>query len=345
MTLALKKVSSLRPPFKHLPIRAERLASEFDDEAENPMKTTERPVAVIDIGSNTIKILVAAQALSTNGVHTLFESTIETRLSQGLNGNGRALSGEIIEQGIQAVELLLKEAEAFSPAVVRIVATSALREARNRDVFARRVREATGHELRILSGNEEARAIARALALDPNLAAYRSYYVFDLGGGSLEGLVVRERSVESAMSLPLGAVRLMEDRVADREAPFSGTDRNGVETRVAQTLRESGFHFSMDAPVVATGGALMVARAILAVKAAIAAEDRSPVIRVEELESLLDEIGDLPLADRAAAIPELPARRADIMPAALAIFIKLASLAGVDEIVVSRFNLRYGFID
>src|SRR5207249_1268753 len=109
-----------------------------------------------------------------------------------------------------------------------LVATSAVRDGQNGDAFCRRIHAVTGHAVRVLSGEEEANAIGRGLTTDPALQDTRDFYVFDLGGGSLECLAFRERRIEQAVSLQLGCVRLMEKLVVDSESPFSMANQAAV---------------------------------------------------------------------------------------------------------------------
>ncbi len=141
-------------------------------------------VAVIDIGSNSIKVLVAAR--NETGVVTALKSkTIDARISAGISKAKPELSEEGMARGLAAIQELLTDAAPFSPVRTVLVATSAVRDAGNGDHFRARVRAATGHDIRILTGDEEANLIGRGLTCDPALADLKDFYVFDLGGGSL----------------------------------------------------------------------------------------------------------------------------------------------------------------
>src|SRR5206468_3707136 len=130
--------------------------------------------------------------------------------------------------------------------------------------FRRRVREATGHDVRILSGDEEASLIGRGLTCDPALAQLDDFYVFDLGGGSLECLAFRNRRIERAVSLQLGCVRLTEKFVGQREAPFSADAERAITTHTCEMLERFNFGFTLpkSAVAVGTGGTLSTVRAI-----------------------------------------------------------------------------------
>lgn len=299
-------------------------------------------VAVIDIGSNTIKLLVAARGRD-GGLQTLTSETIDARISAGLGRTEPRLSEEGMTRGLAAVRELLAAAAPFAPAQTAIVATSAVRDAANGAEFRERVRAATGHSLRILSGDEEANCIGRGLTSDPALAHLRDFYVFDLGGGSLECLAFRERRITQALSLPLGCVRLTERFVADTAVPFAPEARVAVAEHARRALRESGFRFDLASQdAVFAGGSMTTARAIDGLTEGKPLSKTAPFVTVATLKRILDRVAVLPLAERRRQIAGLPAARADVFPAALTTVIAVAEVAGVRAFHHSFHNLRYG---
>jgi len=299
-------------------------------------------VAVIDIGSNTIKLLVATRGRD-GGLQTLTSETIDARISAGLGRAEPCLSEEGMTRGLAAVRELLAAAAPLAPAQTVIVATSAVRDAANGAGFRERVRTATGHPLRILSGDEEANFIGQGLTSDPALAHLRDFYVFDLGGGSLECLAFRERHVTQALSLPLGCVRLTERFVADVASPFSPKARGALADHTRRALRESGFRFDLASQdAVFAGGSMTTARAIDGLAEGKPLSETAPFVTVATLKHILDRVAVLPLAERRRQITGLPAARADVFPAALTTMIAVAEVAGVRAFHHSFHNLRYG---
>jgi exopolyphosphatase/guanosine-5'-triphosphate,3'-diphosphate pyrophosphatase len=264
-------------------------------------------VAVVDIGSNSIKVLVAALAVD-GSVQALKYRTIDARISAGLSQAAPRLSEEGMVRGLDAIKALLSDVASFSPRQIILVATSAVRGAQNGNEFRERVRAATGHDVRILSGDEEANLIGRGLTCDPALASLRDFYVFDLGGGSLECLAFRDRRIVQVASLPLGCVRLTEKFVAD---------------------------------TAGTGGTLTTVRTILAAGAGKTLEQTGTRVTLTDLRSLLGRLGAMPLAQR-KQIDGLPPARADVFPTALATVIGLAEIGGFDAFRNSLYNLRFG---
>ena len=302
-------------------------------------------VAVIDIGSNSIKILVATRGAD-GTIIPLRIRTIDARISAGISRARPRLSDEGMARGLEAIRSLLADAEVFGAGRVVLVATSAVRDAENGADFRRRVHEATGHEIRIISGPEEANLIGRGLTTDPALRALRDFYVFDLGGGSLECLAFRDRQIEQAASLQLGAVRLTEKFVVDSTRPFSAIDAQMIAAHTRDVLAGATFAFSLaaSAAAVGTGGTVTTVRAMLGARAGKTFDATAPVVTLAELRQLLAQLGALPLVER-KRVPGLPPGRADIFPAALVTLITVAEIGGFNAYQNSVHNLRYGLAD
>ena len=300
------------------------------------------PVAVIDIGSNSIKVLIAARAPD-GSVATLKTRTIDARISAGISKSDPRLSEEGMTRGLDAIRALLADAAPFSPSRIVLVATSAVRDAKNGGEFRERVRAATAQEIRILSGDEEANLIGRGLTCDPALKALTNFYVFDLGGGSLECLAFRDRKIQQAVSLQLGCVRLTEKFVRDTKAPLTTEAATAIASHSRTVLTGAGFSFSLptDAVAVGTGGTVSTVRAILAARAGRTFEESDALVTVAALRGLFSDLGSLPLAAR-KNIPGLPPPRADVFPTALATLIAVAEAGNLSAFRNSLYNLRYG---
>ncbi|MDD2764078.1 MAG: phosphatase [Opitutaceae bacterium] len=299
-------------------------------------------VAVIDLGSNSIKSLVATRD-DMGGIKALQTGTLDVRIGTGIGQAQPRLTEEGMQGGLDAVRQLLDRMAPLAPQRIALVATSAVRDAANGAEFRVRVRAATGHELRILTGAEEANLIGRGLVSDPALADLQDFHVFDLGGGSLECLAFRMRRLEQAASLPLGCVRLTEQCVPDPAASFSDASRVRVMAVCREVLVKSGFYLAPagEMPAIFAGGTVTTARAILAARVGRSLTDTSPIIAVSELQALLDDTARLPLAER-RKIPGLPAARADVFPTALATVLAVAEAGGIAAFRHSFYNLRYG---
>jgi exopolyphosphatase/guanosine-5'-triphosphate,3'-diphosphate pyrophosphatase len=302
-------------------------------------------VAVIDIGSNSIKTLVATRNPCRQPV-SLFYKTIEARISAGINKAAPALTAESMTRGLAAIRELLADIARFSPDRTILAATSAVRDAANSADFRRRVRETTGHDLRILTGDEEAVYIGCGLTCDPALSGLRDFYVFDLGGGSLECLAFRDRRIVRKKSLQLGCVRLSERFLPDIAQPIPDAITRAISEHVRATLAASDFVFDLPpaAAAVATGGTTTTARGVIGAAAGKSPGETSPRLTLADLRALYERIARVDLAER-RKIPAMPPGRADVFPIALATIIALAEFARFEVFETSLYNLRWGMAD
>lgn len=299
-------------------------------------------VAVIDIGSNSIKVLVAHRGAAGLPVAVL-SRTIEARISAGISRAVPSLSAEGMSRGLAAIRELLAQAAPHAPARIELVATSAVRDASNGGEFREQVRRETGHAIRILSGEEEANLIGLGLTCDPALQGLGDFYLFDLGGGSLECLAFQARRIRQAVSLQLGCVRLTERFVTARDAAVGPAVLQTIAAHTREVLHAAAFDFSLPAgaAAVGTGGTMTTARAIFAAEAGEELEAGPPLLALDRLRDLRDRLAALPLEER-CAVPGLSAARADVFPAALATLVAVAERGGFPGFHHSLYNLRFG---
>lgn len=305
-------------------------------------KIMSETVAVIDVGSNSIKLLVARAGKTANTLETVFSETIETRISSGISRELPRLSEAAIQAGTDTIAELRRTALNYQPQQTTIVATSAVRDAINGDEFVESVFEATGLRIRILSGKEEATYIGQGLSCDPAIAGMTSFIQSDIGGGSLELIRFEAGEIMNALSLQLGAVRLTEMFIQDRDAPLSEAAEAAIRQHVREAISNSQFDFSPDTlPLIATGGAYTVSRAVLATEAHSDIEHSSPKLERAELDQLKSKLAPLPLHERLNT-PHLPAARADILPTALITIDTLLEFSQRSSLTHSFYNLSYG---
>jgi exopolyphosphatase/guanosine-5'-triphosphate,3'-diphosphate pyrophosphatase len=300
--------------------------------------------AAIDIGSNSIKVLVAESTVA-GGLTILLSQTIEARISAGINRSNPVLSADAMSRGVDAIGELLARSAVHQAAHIQLVATSAVRDAENGPAFGQQVYAATGHRIRILSGAEEAHYIGQGIAHDPALDDIQDFYLFDLGGGSLETLAFRQRQVSRIHSLQLGCVRLTERFVADRNGPITPALSDQVIRHTVGTIRDAGFIFDLpkSAPVIGTGGTLASVRSVLAARSGHRAEHGSALLAVPDLRALQSELAQMTLAER-RNVPGLSPARADVFPVALATLIGVADFGGFASYRHSFCNLRHGLV-
>lgn len=301
-------------------------------------------VAAIDVGSNSIKLLVGRRGESQGRIETVFTETIETRISAGISQELPRLTDEAVTAGTATIAELFGLAQEFNPREVQIVATSAVRDALNGRDFIDTVKDATGLTIRILSGSEEATTIGKGLACDPAIGETLRFIQMDLGGGSLELIRFNEGVIENAISLQLGAVRLTERLIKDRDAPIDDETDAAIRAYVRDELLKSGFPFEPSTdPLIATGGAFSVTRAILAAAAGTTIDQFRAELTQADISTLRLKLAKMPMHER-LSVPHLPASRADIVPTALITIETLLQFAKRDRLTHSFYNLRYGLV-
>ena len=162
--------------------------------------------AVFDLGSNSIKCVMAETRA--RGVRILHEESVSTRLAEHLIDTCE-LRPEAIARTLDALRQLRAKANDLGIERFRAVATSAVRDSRNRREFLRAAREVLGFPVRLLSGVEEAETIFSGVTADPHWRG-KDIFILDIGGGSAEWVQGRHGKMEKRISLPLGAARLRE---------------------------------------------------------------------------------------------------------------------------------------
>src|SRR6266850_1479980 len=162
--------------------------------------------AVIDVGTNSIKLLVAEVA--GHDVRPLLEDSKQTRLGRGFYETHR-LQPEAIAATAKAVAKFADAARELRAASIRVIATSAARDAVNPQDLASAIQQACGLNVEIISGELEADLVFQGVTTDPALAR-EPLLLLDVGGGSTEFILGQGEQKHFRQSFPLGAVRLME---------------------------------------------------------------------------------------------------------------------------------------
>src|SRR3954470_2980443 len=193
-------------------------------------------LAAVDVGTNSLHLVVARLNGST-GFEVIAREQEMVRLGSG-GGDMKRLSPDAIERGVETLARFKRIAD-VSSAPMRAVATSAVREAENQDVFIARAREVAGIEVEVVSGVEEARLIH--LGVLQALPVYdRRILLCDIGGGSTELLVGERGEVLVSRSFKLGAIRLTRrffDGRLTHPGPLDACRRH-VRSTIAPFARE-----------------------------------------------------------------------------------------------------------
>src|SRR5436190_3239746 len=307
------------------------------DAVRTTMAAPARRLAAIDVGSNSIRMLVAdVHADGTIGV--IDEMKAHPRLGRGLAKNG-SLSTESMDLAVDALQRMAQLAKQHGAERIEAIATSAVRDAQNAEFFLARVKQHTGLKLRVVSGEDEARLSFRSALAHFELGAGRTV-IMDIGGGSVELALSADGVVDGLVSLPLGAVRLTERYLDDGDGLRKL--RRAVRKAVKPIMPKRDWR---GARVIGSGGTFTnLAGMHLWRQGMFTAKSvHGTVISRVDVEHLLDWLVDM-TPDERAATPGLNADRADIIVAGVAAIAEVLSRVDAREVEVSRYGIREGLL-
>ena len=301
-----------------------------------------RRIAVLDLGSSSFHLLVA-DAEPGGALHRVGRERVMLRLGTTLVEGGR-IPASARARAVETVEQMREDAEQAGAQIVLPVATAALREAANGREVIDALGKALGTPVRLVTGNEEARLIFRALRQRLDLGD-APVLGLDLGGGSLELAIGNRAGVDWETTLPLGTVRLHHELApAD---PMKPGESDAIRERVAAELEPVIAEVRQRAPqrCVAIGGTVRGLFRLLRTREPGAAA-RIPIegeVEARELEHLAQELCALSSRQR-LALPGISARRVDLLPTGAVIVASLAEQLGAERISVCDWGLREGVI-
>jgi exopolyphosphatase / guanosine-5'-triphosphate,3'-diphosphate pyrophosphatase len=205
------------------------------------------PLAVIDIGSNSGRVVVFRP--NHGHLDILADSREPLRLAREINRDGK-ISDEAAQRTVMAVRDFMAVARGAGAPIVRAVATSAIREAENGASLRRRIKDETGIDIEVIGGDREA---AHAFLGATHGLPVQAGLLIDVGGGSIEVTQFAHRGMVTAWSLPIGALR-MADRFLTSDPPAEG-ELEALRAHVRASLRDAGVPpITGEEQLVGTGG-------------------------------------------------------------------------------------------
>lgn len=300
-----------------------------------------RRFAAIDLGTNTVRLLVVEA--SGSRWRTLHEEQRVTRLGEGQAAAG-ALQPIPMTRTAATVAEFVRQALSLGADDVRIVATSAVREAANGSEFAALVRSLAGRELHVITGEEEAKLTLLGVTDGlPTLGG--SFLLFDVGGGSTEFVVVRAGTCVALLSLRLGVVELAERFLGpgpvDREQQRAMSAE--IEARLAAGLTRDVLHHGARTLVGSAGTVTTLAALDQGLEAYDADRVHGHRLTRAAIETLQARLGALGFEAR-AALPCLEPGRADLIVPGSAICLAIMDALKFKDMVVSDRALREGIL-
>ncbi|GLF99314.1 Ppx/GppA phosphatase family protein [Streptomyces yaizuensis] len=295
-------------------------------------------VAAVDCGTNSIRLLVADADPVTGTLTELDRRMTIVRLGQGVDRTGR-LAPEALERTFAACREYAAVIEEHGAGKVRFVATSASRDAENRDDFVRGVLDILGVEPEVISGEEEAEFSFTGATKE--LPGDEERLVVDIGGGSTE-FVTGRAHVEAARSVDIGCVRLTERHLrSDPPAPAElAAVRADIEA--ALDLAEKTVPIREARTLVGLAGSVTTVAAIAlgldAYDSAAIHHARIPYERVAEITRALQESTH----EQRAAIPVMHPGRVDVIVSGALVLLAIMDRTGAREVVVSEHDILDG---
>ena len=295
-----------------------------------------RPVAAIDLGTNTARLLIAEQ----NPYRQLLLARCVTRLGGGFSRE-RGLSEEAQLRSLDALKEFAAQIDRHDVGRVRAVATSAVRDALNGPVFCRRVKDETGIELEVIDGTEEAELTLRGVAaiLDDKSGELA---VFDVGGGSTEYTLAVDARPIFSRSLPIGVVRLTEGKVGVAEME----DKIGRELAILRRdLEAEGLceRFARAALIGTAGTATTLAAIRIGMKDYDYRRVNNHSMPLSEVERIFELLRPMTPKQR-LQVPGLEPGREDLIIAGILVVLVTMRVFGFETFKVSDSGLLEGLI-
>ncbi|MGA2174030.1 MAG: Ppx/GppA family phosphatase [Verrucomicrobiota bacterium] len=306
-------------------------------------RTNPQRRAVIDIGTNSVKLLVAD--LADQSLAPVSESSKQTRLGAGFYGTRRLLEPAIALTADAVVEFSKTAAE-LGASNVRLIATSAARDALNVSALSDAIRRRCGLEMEILSGDKEADWVFRGVTTNPKLAQ-SPVLVLDVGGGSTEFIVGDHAVPQFRSSYGLGTVRLLEQlRPSDPPGlrALIGCRvwlRDFLRAEVVPLLKPALDACQRPVQLVGTGGtATILAR----IETRMTGFDRDKIeataLTLDRIRAHAESHWQMTLEER-QNIVGMPPKRGDVILTGVAIYEAIMEQFGFKRLAVSTRGLRY----
>ena len=301
-------------------------------------------VAAVDIGTNTVLLLVAER--DANGtLVAVDERAIITRLGQGVDRT-RALLPEAVARTQAAIEEFAGIIQRLGASRIDVVGTSAMRDASGSDALRAFVEATLGVPARTISGDEESRlTFAGALSGLPGVGTEEAVRVFDIGGGSTEVVHgVAHGAIAYATSFDVGSVRLTERFVPQPADAMPRATFDAIRAYARESFATIPAFETTRPPVGIAGTMTTLAAVAQAMETYDGARVHGSVLDVRAIEELVWRLARMPLAER-ARMPGLEPKRADVIVAGGLIALAYLEQTKANVVMVSDRGVRWGLAE
>jgi len=298
-------------------------------------------VASIDIGTNTVRLLIL-ETKPNGSLREVSQVRSITRLGKGMSV-GKKLLDDRMDETISVLTKFRDEYSKFEPLIVRAVATSAVREASNQKDFVSRAKKEAGIEIDVISWEEEADLMVKGVLWKlPNIE--KDILVFDIGGGSTEFILARDRKIISSIGTQLGTVRLTEKFISHH--PIDVNEYKVLETHFRRELKLVKEKLSSFPPEVLVGTAGTVTT-LAAIDGDVYPYDPKVIhgrsLTFNRVEKLLEDLKNKSLAER-SAMKAIEKGREDLIVVGGALVLEIMRAFECNLLTVSEHGLREGLV-
>lgn len=288
--------------------------------------------AVIDIGTNTLLLLIVD-----GNQRRVVDLCRFGRLGKGLDASGN-LAEESVAKSIEICREYRRVMDEHGVDVPRVIATQAMREAKNASTFVGPAEQILRAKLEIIAGQREAELAFLSVAKSfPELEG-QAYVVVDVGGGSTEFITTDGKRVVSAVSIPIGAVRLTE-RHLKSDPPTAG-ELAALEADIDARLPE----LPLNIPIIGTAG---TATTLAAVALQLSPYDPDKVtgfrLSPDEVHALHRRLASATVAER-KTMTGMEAQRADVIAGGSAIYARIMKRMGAPVFIACDRGIRWGLV-
>jgi exopolyphosphatase / guanosine-5'-triphosphate,3'-diphosphate pyrophosphatase len=299
-------------------------------------------VAAVDCGTNSVRLLVADVDPETGTLVDLDRRLEIVRLGQGVDRTGR-LAPEALERTLAALRTYADRVAELGAERVRMVATSATRDAENRDAFVQGVVDVLGVEPEVATGDEEAAFsfVGATRELRGRADVESPYLVVDIGGGSTE-FVVGTETPEAARSVDVGCVRMWERHLADDPPSAAQVDAARADVHAAVDLAAETVPLAKARSLVGLAGTVTTVAGV-----ALGHAEYDPArlhharLSAAQVRDTTARLLAMPREER-AALPVMHPGRVDVIAAGALVLEVVVARAGMDEVLVSEHDILDG---
>lgn len=298
--------------------------------------------AAIDVGTNSFHLIIAS--VNNRGMlHVILREKEMVRLGSG-SGDMKYIQKDAMERGVRALQHFAELARSKN-AEIKAVATSAVREALNRDEFLTMVKEQTGIEIEVVSGTEEGRLIY--IGAIHALPIYnQKVFILDIGGGSTETIIGQDGEIRYVHSEKIGSIRLtnrfrLDGDITNEQIKECRDYIKGCWTPILKRIYSIGFE-----TVVCTSGTILnIAAMSLSMNKELVPDILNGLtVSKPQMLGVIDKILETKNLSARQNLPGMDPKRADIIVAGSLIFEQALIQLNIEKILISSFALREGIV-